>query len=114
MNTAFACTKVATPSEYFSRPPPRQRRHRVGRYNRSVTWLNALVNRRAMSFELGKVALRGDCERQEKLLAFEAMDDTLRLFWERGVEPGIESIVNEGKHPEDQRLVSQCRRKDCH
>ena len=46
MNTAFACTKVARPSEFFAKPHPFKPMHGGRRYNRSVTRHNVLMGRR--------------------------------------------------------------------
>ena len=50
-----------------------------------------------MTFELWKVALHDDCEREDKLRAFDALDDfALRLFWERGIGPTVREILKDG------------------
>ena len=46
-------------------------------------------------FEIWKEQLRLDCEREQKLLAFEALpDDVLKLFWLRGLHPSVKAIVD--------------------
>ena len=54
------------------------------------------MNATHMTFTLWKAALREDCEHENKLLAFDAMGDcALSLFYERGVEPTVQSILND-------------------
>ena len=49
-------------------------------------------------FEVWKEALRLDCEREQKLVAFEALpDDVLKLFWQLGPHPSVKAIVESGK-----------------
>ena len=48
-------------------------------------------------FEIWKDQLRLDCEREQKLLAFEALpDNVLTLFWLQGLHPSIKAIVESG------------------
>ena len=54
------------------------------------------MNAIPLTFTLWKAALREDCERENKLPAFDAMADcALRLFYERGVEPTVQGILND-------------------
>ena len=40
-------------------------------------------------------ALRSDCNAKEKLVAYDALGDTvLKMFWERGTEPTVDAIIN--------------------
>ena len=49
-----------------------------------------------LTFRLWKAVLRKDCERENKLPAFDAMGDcALRLFYERGVEPTVQGILKD-------------------
>lgn len=49
-------------------------------------------------FEIWKEQLRLDCEREQKLLAFEALpDDVLKQFWLQGLHPSVKAIVESGK-----------------
>ena len=48
----------------------------------------------SLAFDLWKLKLRKDCERQGKLLAFDAIGDyALRLLWETGLDPTIRAIL---------------------
>lgn len=49
-------------------------------------------------FEIWKEQLRLDCEREQKLLAFEVLpDDVLKLFWLRGLHPSVNAITEADK-----------------
>jgi len=49
-----------------------------------------------MTFTRWKTAFWRDCEREGKLLAFDAMGDSaMLLFYERGVEPTVQGILND-------------------
>lgn len=50
-----------------------------------------------LPFEVWKLRLRDDCERQDKLLAYKNLgEDCLKILWETGTEPSVEGIVNGG------------------
>jgi hypothetical protein len=56
-----------------------------------VVMSNTLIN-----FEVWKLRLRGDCEREGRLLAFGNLGEyVIRLLWERGLEPTVEAIVSD-------------------
>ena len=45
-------------------------------------------------FDVWKQQLRKDCERQDKLRAFEGMGEYgLKMFWEFGVDPTLQAIL---------------------
>ena len=49
-----------------------------------------------MTFTRWKAAFWRDCEREGKLLAFDAMGDgAMLLFYERGVEPTVQGILKD-------------------
>ena len=51
-----------------------------------------------MTFELWKALLRDDCEREDKVDAFDALGDSaFRLFWERGVDPTVIDILKDAE-----------------
>jgi len=65
-----------------------------------------------LTFILWKAALREDCERKHKLLGFDAIGDyALRLFYERGVEPTVQGILDDGsvKSTETQSTAQESR-----
>ena len=50
-----------------------------------------------LSFEVWKRFLESDCEWHRKLPELSCLEDqVLRLFWERGAEPTVKAIVNDG------------------
>lgn len=50
------------------------------------------------SFEVWKLLLRNDCERQNMARAFDSMGDyVLKLFWERGLEPTAQALLDSAK-----------------
>ena len=54
------------------------------------------MNPNHMTFTRWKAAFSGDCEREGKLLAFDAMSDSaMMLFYERGIEPSVQAILND-------------------
>jgi hypothetical protein len=45
--------------------------------------------------------LRKDCERQDKLIAFNALGDfVITLLWERGLDPTVNAIVDSTRYIE--------------
>ncbi|HKT87236.1 MAG TPA: hypothetical protein VJQ59_02285 [Candidatus Sulfotelmatobacter sp.] len=45
-------------------------------------------------FDVWKLQLRRDCERWDKIPAFNAMGDyVLKLLWERGLDPTVQAIL---------------------
>lgn len=51
----------------------------------------------ALTFEDWKSQLRQTCEMQGKTSVFTSLGDiVLRLFWERGIEPTPQAIVEDG------------------
>jgi hypothetical protein len=49
----------------------------------------------AIPFEVWRAELRKDCEGQDKLLAFQALGDSvLLILWERGVEPTVKALLD--------------------
>lgn len=49
---------------------------------------------RSVPFTLWKTRFRFDCELHGKLLAFDAMGDSiLQLLWEVGLEPSVEGVI---------------------
>lgn len=49
--------------------------------------------RPSLAYELWKVQLRKDCEKEEKLLAFYSIGDyTLKMLWESGLAPTVQAI----------------------
>jgi hypothetical protein len=50
-----------------------------------------------LSFEIWRSRLRENCEREGKLENFVNLGDyVLKLFWESGVDPTVQDIVNNG------------------
>ena len=50
-----------------------------------------------MTFTDWKAVLRRDCELEDKLLAFDNLSEcALKIFWERGVEPSVHALVDDG------------------
>jgi hypothetical protein len=48
----------------------------------------------SIDFDGWKLQLRRDCQSQDKLLAFNALSDSvLRLLWERGLDPSVRAII---------------------
>ena len=48
-----------------------------------------------VSLEVWTSQLRKDCERQDKLIAVNALGDfVIRLLWERGLDPTVNAIVD--------------------
>jgi len=55
---------------------------------------NGSSEKRELSFEAWKALLREDCEMQDKMLAFEALGDSvLRMFWESGLDPSVKGLL---------------------
>jgi hypothetical protein len=49
----------------------------------------------AIPFEVWRSHLRKDCESQDKLLAFQALGDSvLQIFWQRGIEPTVKALLD--------------------
>jgi hypothetical protein len=54
-----------------------------------------------LSFEVWIGYLRKDCERREKLRELDGLGEyVLRLLWERGLDPTVQAIVDDGQ-PKD-------------
>lgn len=50
-----------------------------------------------LHFEVWKLRLEEDCERQDKLLAYTNLgEECMKVLWEQGTEPSVEGIVNGG------------------
>ena len=50
-----------------------------------------------IAFEIWKARLRQDCEREDKLVAYNSLgEDCLRILWESGTEPSVQGVVNGG------------------
>ena len=50
-----------------------------------------------LPFEVWKLRLEEDCERQDKLLAYKNLgEECMKVPWELGTEPSVEGIVNGG------------------
>ena len=50
-----------------------------------------------LPFEVWKLRLEEDCERQDKLLAYKNLgEEWMKVLWELGTEPSVEGIVNGG------------------
>jgi hypothetical protein len=50
-----------------------------------------------LKFAVWKRQLREDCARTGKLLAFDGFGDfVLKMFWERGLEPTVQAIIEDG------------------
>lgn len=46
-----------------------------------------------ITFDVWRTRFREDCEEQDKLAAFNALTDyVLRILWEQGLEPTVESV----------------------
>lgn len=46
-------------------------------------------------FEDWKLALRQDCQKQGKMVAFDAMGErALKLWWETGIEPTVNALID--------------------
>lgn len=55
----------------------------------------------AVNFEAWKSTLRDNCAKEDKLPAFNSLDDfVLSLFFNRGIEPTPEAMIEDGS---DQR-----------
>ena len=55
---------------------------------------NGSSEKTELSFEAWKALLREDCEMQDKMLAFEALGDSvLGMFWESGLEPSVKALL---------------------
>ena len=50
-----------------------------------------------LTFERWKDSLRYDCDWHQEKAAFDALGDyVLQMLWERGVEPTVQAIVDDG------------------
>ncbi len=57
------------------------------------------MNNVALAFELWKLRLQQDCERQGKLLAYRNLDDEcLKVLWETGTDPSVQGVIEGGQH----------------
>jgi hypothetical protein len=53
-----------------------------------------------LTFDTWKCLLQKDCEQNQKLQAFNSLGpNTLRIFWERGVDPTVEALIADGTAP---------------
>jgi hypothetical protein len=51
----------------------------------------------SLPFEVWKVYLRKDCEGRDKLRELDGLGEyVLRLLWERGLDPTVQAIVDDG------------------
>ena len=49
-----------------------------------------------LNFNDWKNGLRRDCELEDKLLAFNNLPDyALKIFWERGVDPTVQALLDD-------------------
>lgn len=57
-----------------------------------------------LNFKDWKDGLRRDCELEDKLLAFNKLPDyALKVFWERGVKPTVQALIEDTEEPETSR-----------
>lgn len=57
-----------------------------------------------LNFKDWKDGLRRDCELEDKLLAFNSLpDNALQLFWERGVKPTVQALIDDTENEEISR-----------
>ena len=65
----------------------------MGRYSCKIKTMSC----QKLPFEVWRLRLQEDCERQDKLLAYKNLgEDCLKILWEAGTEPSVEGIVNGG------------------
>ena len=51
-----------------------------------------------LNFEVWKARLHEDCQRNNKLLAYNSLgEDCLKILWESGTEPSVSGVVNGGR-----------------
>lgn len=61
------------------------------------------MNAAWMSFAVWRQRLRDDCVRCDRLLAFQNLgDESLRVLWEAGTEPSVQSVID-GRKDKDWR-----------
>ena len=66
------------------------------------------MNALHMTFTLWKAAFREDCQHEHKLQAFDAMGDSaMMLFYERGVEPTVQGILNDASPGGSETLTTK-------
>jgi len=54
---------------------------------------------KGLQFEIWKTELRENCAKEDKLLAFKSLDDTvLSLIFDRGIQPTPEAIIADGNN----------------
>jgi len=54
-----------------------------------------IMTTQTLTFELWKIRLHDDCERNDKLLGYNTLDEEcLRILWESGTEPSVDGIVD--------------------
>jgi|307.fasta_scaffold199465_2 hypothetical protein len=57
-----------------------------------------------LNFKDWKNGLRRDCELEDKLLAFNSLpEDALQVFWERGVAPTVQALIDDTEQTETSR-----------
>jgi len=50
-----------------------------------------------LPFAFWKAALREDCERHDKLMAYSILgEDCLKILWEAGTEPSVQGVIEGG------------------
>ena len=55
---------------------------------------NGASEKSELSFADWKELLRKDCEMRDKMVAFEALGDSvLQMFWESGLEPSVRALL---------------------
>lgn len=60
---------------------------------------NAKETKSLITFESWKSQLRKDCELEGKIIAFDALGNSvLRLLWEQGLEPSVKGILKGTSH----------------
>jgi hypothetical protein len=62
--------------------------------------------RACLTFEAWKLQLRHDCELQDTLRAFNAMEDyVLRFLWRRGLDPTVKAIIEDDPDFQKRKLA---------
>ena len=52
----------------------------------------------ALAFDVWKMLLRQDCERQDKVLAYSNLgEECLKILWEAGTEPSVQGVIEGGR-----------------
>ena len=64
----------------------------------SGSFLCCIMTTQSLTFDVWKARLREDCQRKDKLVAFNNLgEECLRVLYESGTEPSVQGIIEGGR-----------------